>query len=383
MNFRTLAPEYASARILVVDDHEASATMLGRLLRSAGYGEVIVVTDARKVLPTFRETEPDLLLLDLHMPHLDGFAVLRQIQSRTTDAFLPVLMITGDTDAGVKEQALATGATDFLHKPFEPVEVVLRVRNLLRMRFLTAQLESKVEQRTADLRRSEVEIAQRLALAAELRDYAGGEHTQRVGNTAAVLAASLGLPDDEVETIRLAATLHDIGKIAIPDSVLLKNGTLTLEEFDCLKMHTTIGARMLAGSSSKILNQAEEIALYHHENWNGTGYTPGLEGEMIPQAARIVRVADVFDALTHIRPYKGEWPIEEAISYITENAELLFDPAVVDAFVRVQATVGLPTLPADTVPLLRDQEWADLTSLLSSFEPVGEEPVVREATPGD
>ncbi len=376
MTIRAIATEHTTARILVVDDHESSANVLDRLLRSAGYTEVVTITDSRKVLPIFREFDPDLLILDLHMPYLDGFAVLRQLQSRSGKMFLPVLMITGDTDTSVREQALATGATDFLHKPFDPTEVVLRLRNLLRMRFLTARLESEVQARTADLRRSEVEIAQRLALAAELRDYAGGEHTQRVGGTSAVLASSLGLPADEVETIRLAATLHDIGKIAIPDAILLKNGSLTLDEFDVLKQHTSIGARMLSGSASTILQRAEEIALYHHENWNGTGYTPGLKEDMIPQAARLVRVADVYDALTHSRPYKNAWDADDAITYITEHSGSIFDPEIVDAFVRVQATEGLPTLPEDTMPLLRDHEWADLSSLLNSFEPIGEQSVI-------
>ena len=376
MQNRRAQPEHASARILIVDDHESSASVLERLLRSAGYAEIIALTDSRKVLPTFRDFDPDLLILDIRMPHLDGFAVLRQIQPRSSDRFRPVLMITGDTDSSVKEQALASGASDFLQKPFDSAEVVLRVRNLLKMRFFTTRLELEVADRTEALRRSEVEIAHRLALAAELRDYAGGEHTQRVGNTTATLAEALGLPDDEVETIRLAATLHDIGKIAIPDSILLKNGALSLEEFDILKQHTSIGARMLSGSASPILQKAEEIALYHHENWNGTGYTPGLQEEMIPLAARLTRVADVFDALTHLRPYKHAWEIDDAVTYITEHSGSIFDPQIVEAFVRRQATVGLPTLPDDTLPLMRDHAWTDLSQLLNSYEPIAERSVI-------
>ncbi|HEX6064871.1 MAG TPA: HD domain-containing phosphohydrolase, partial [Longimicrobiales bacterium] len=375
---RHALPEHASARILVVDDHEGSVQVLERLLRSAGYSEIVGLTDSRKVLPTFLDFDPDLIILDVRMPHLDGFAVLRQIQPRSASRFRPVLMITGDTDVSVKEQALATGAADFLHKPFESAEVILRLRNLLRMRFFTTRLEQEVAERTAALRRSEVEIAHRLALAAELRDYAGGEHTQRVGNTSALLAESLGLPHDEVETIRLAATLHDIGKIAIPDTILLKNGSLTLDEFDVLKQHTTIGARMLAGSSSQILQKAEEIALYHHENWNGTGYTPGLQEEMIPLAARLVRVADVFDALTHSRPYKHAWTLDDAVTYIGEQAGIIFDPQIVEIFVRRQATEGLPTLPDDTLPLMRDQEWTDLSGLLATYEPLDEQSVITD-----
>ena len=335
-----------------------------------------MLTDSRKTLPTFRSFNPDLLILDVRMPHLDGFAVLRQIHARSADASVPVLMITGDTDLAVKQQALANGAMDFLHKPFDASEVVLRLRNLLRMRFVTVRLESQIQKRTTDLRRSEVEIAQRLALAAELRDYAGGEHTQRVGNTAAVLAEAIGLPRDLTEIIRLAATLHDIGKIAIPDSILLKNGPLALDEMDVLKQHTSIGARMLSGSASPILQCAEDIALYHHENWDGSGYTPGLKEEMIPLSARLVRVADVFDALTHSRPYKKAWSLEDAIAYIGENAGSLFDPSIAEAFIGMQATVGLPQLPDDTMPLLRDQEWSDLSVLLTNYEPNGERPAI-------
>ena len=380
MSNRKPVPEHAAARLLIVDDHEGSVQVLERLLRSAGYTEVMSLTDSRKVLPTFLEFDPDLLIIDVRMPHLDGFAVLRQIQPRHARQFRPVLMITGDTDASVKEQALSVGASDFLHKPFEAAEVILRVRNLLRMRFFTTRLELEVAERTAALRRSEVEIAQRLALAAELRDYAGGEHTQRVGNTTALLAEAIGLPDAEVETIRLAATLHDIGKIAIPDNILLKNGALTLDEFDLLKRHTTIGARMLAGSASPILQKAEEIALYHHENWNGTGYTPGLKEDMIPLSARLVRVADVFDALTHSRPYKHAWVLDDAVTYISEQAGSIFDPEIVEIFVRRQATEGLPTLPDDTMPLMRDREWTDLTALLTTYEPLDEQSVIADTS---
>jgi putative two-component system response regulator len=376
LHSRRALVEHASARILIVDDHEDSANVLERLLRSAGYAGIVTLTDSRKVLPTFREFDPDLLIVDIRMPHLDGFAVLRQIQPRGGDRFRPVLMITGDADASLKEQALGSGASDFLQKPFDAAEIVLRVRNLLRIRFFTTRLELEVADRTAALRRSEVEIAHRLALAAELRDYAGGEHTQRVGNTTAMLGETLGLPSEEVEMLRLAASLHDIGKIAIPDSILLKNGALSLDEFDVLKQHTSIGARMLAGSTSPILQQAEEIALYHHENWNGTGYTPGLKEEMIPLAARLVRVADVFDALTHNRPYKNAWELDDAVTYISEHAGSIFDPQIVEAFVRRQATEGLPTLPDDTMPLMRDQEWTDLSGLLNTYEPAGERPIL-------
>lgn len=343
MKIRDIRPEYPDGQILVVDDEEKSADTLERVLRSAGYTRVTSTSDPRKVLALFSDANPDLLILDIHMPHLDGFAVMRQIQSRKAPGFLPILVITGDSES--KAQALGAGAADFLEKPYDATEVVLRVRNLLRTRFLTAAMEEQVRERTAALKRSEVEIAQRLALAAELRDYQSGEHTQRVGNTSALTAREMGLSDQRVEVIRLAAPLHDIGKIAIPDRILLKDGPLTLDELEVVKHHTSFGAQMLSGSESEILQQAEEIALYHHENWDGTGYTPGLEGEMIPVAARIVRVADAFDALAHERPYKKAWPVDEVVDFIAEAAGSTFDPGVVEAFLRVQTTEGLPRLP--------------------------------------
>lgn len=362
MKIRDIKPEYPQAHVLVVDDEEASADTLERVLRSAGYARVTSTSDPRKVLALFGETSPDLLILDIHMPHLDGFAIMRQIQSRKSPGFLPILVITGDAES--KAQALGTGASDFLEKPFDATEVVLRVRNLLRTRFLTAEMEEQVRERTAALKQSEVEIAQRLALAAELRDYQSGEHTQRVGNTSALTAREIGLPEHLVEVIRLAAPLHDIGKIAVPDRILLKEGPLTLDELEVVKHHTSFGAKMLSGSESEILQQAEEIALYHHENWDGTGYTPGLEGEMIPVAARIVRVADAFDALAHERPYKKAWPIDEVVDFIAEGSGTTFDPDVVEGFLRVQTTEGLPRLPDGlSEPMLAHGPLEDLGPL--------------------
>ena len=374
MQKRNGMAEHPKARILVVDDHEPSAKTLERILGKAGYENVRATSDPRRVLVMLSEAQPDLLVLDIRMPDLDGFAILRQIRARHGDARIPVLIITGDTDRNVKEQALSSGANDFLLKPFDAIEIVLRVRNLLKVRFLAAALEERVEERTAALKRSELELAQRLALAAELRDYKSGDHTQRVGHSSARVARALGLPDDEVESIRVCAPLHDIGKIAIPDRIVLKTGALTLEEFEVVKGHTTFGARILAGSSSPLLQRAEEIALYHHENWDGTGYTPGISGDAIPLAARIVRVADVYDALVHDRPYKKAWSPEEAMDLITDGAGSTFDPDVVDAFVKVQSTEGLPLL-ADELPDL-DDTGLHLASLMHPFEPIEEQPAI-------
>jgi putative two-component system response regulator len=334
-----------SHRILIVDDDEQIVRLLERILLRSGFSLIRTTTDSREVLALFREFEPDIVLLDLHMPHLDGFAIMRQIRARIPEGeYFPFLMVTGDLEPDVKQQALMSGAKDFLTKPFDRVEVVLRVRNLLDTRDLNTRLEERVRERTEELQVAEIEIAERLALVAELRDYQNGAHTQRVGQTSATIASALGLPAEEVELIRRAAPLHDLGKLAIPDSILLKPGLLTLEEMDTMKTHTVLGGKMLSGSSSKILQVAEEIALYHHENWDGTGYTPGLAGKAIPLVGRIVAVADVFDALINERPYKEAWQVDAALAWICEQSGKKFDPEVVEAFISAQATEGLPLL---------------------------------------
>lgn len=373
----SISAPFPNARVLVIDDQESTTVTLARILEAAGYQNVTTTNQPRKALVLFREVDPDIILLDLRMPHLDGFAVMRQIRARDGSGSLPILVITGDSDTEVKRKALAHGATDFIQKPFDNAEVVLRVRNLLSMRFLASGLEDRLRRQAEELQRSQIEIAQRLALAAELRDYQSGEHTQRVGHTSSRIAAAMGMSDEAVEAIRLAAPLHDIGKIAIPDQILLKPAPLTLEELEVVKRHTSFGARMLSGSESAILQQAEEIALYHHENWDGTGYTPGLAGDSIPIAARIVRVADVFDALVHERPYKSAWSIEDASDLISEGAGTHFDPDVVKAFLRVQATDGLPVLTdglGDDIAdgLFSEGAWSDLALLIRPMEPMDE-----------
>lgn len=346
-------------RILIVDDEEANVDLLERILTKAGFTEIQGVVDPRRALSQLREFEPDILLLDLHMPHLDGFDVLRQVRNRVGESeYFPVLVISGDLSSGAKQRALTAGAKDFIEKPYDNVEVVLRVMNLLEARDLNRRLEERVRERTEQVRLAQVGVAERLALAAELRDYRRGLHTHRVGRTAAAIAAGLGLPQEQVELIRQAAPLHDIGKIGIPDSILLKPGSLTLEEWDILRTHTTLGASILSGSDSPILQMAEEIALYHHENWDGTGYTPGLAGEEIPLVGRITALADVFDALIQERPYKEEWPLEDAVDWISNQRGQKFDPAVVDAF--------LETDPLNPLPLLDDA--TGLSHLVAPFQ---------------
>lgn len=331
-----------AARILIVDDQPSNVLLLEGILQEEDYTAYQSITDSRKVLSAFLDYQPDLILLDLQMPYLDGFEIMKQLRGRVPrGTFLPILVLTADITPETKRQALAEGATDFLSKPFDATEVILRIRNLLQTRALHLQLQNqnqlldqKVRERTAELEETQIQILGRLALAAEYRDDDTGEHTKRVGRMSAQIAQALGLPKAEVELIRLAAQLHDVGKIAIPDSILLKPGKLTNEEFEFMKTHTVLGAKMLSGGRFPLLQRAEEIALSHHERWDGTGYML-LQGEMIPVAGRIVTVADVFDALTSERPYKKAWPRNQAIEEIQHQRGRQFDPRVVDAFLEV------------------------------------------------
>jgi len=332
-----------NARILIVDDQEANVLYLETILRKSGYKTFRSTGDSRQVLPLFHESRPDLILLDLMMPYLDGFGVMEQLKPLIADdSYLPILVLTADISPETRRRALSSGASDFLVKPFDPTEVVLRIHNLLSAWFLhvlpqqqNLVLEEKVRERTRELEASQLEVLERLAQAAEFRDDDTGRHTRRVGQMAALLAAQMGLPDEQVEIMRQAAPLHDVGKIGISDTILLKPGKLSDEEFDTIKGHAAIGARLLAEGRSSFVNIAEIIALSHHERWDGRGYPRGLREEEIPLEGRIVAIADVFDALTHERPYKKAWPSEAAREEIERQSGKQFDPRVVEAFLQV------------------------------------------------
>jgi len=327
------------AKILIVDDQPSNVLLLEALLQDDDLGVLRSVADSRQVLPAFLDFQPDLVLLDLQMPHPDGFEVMQQLRRCILpEQFLPILVLTANIAPEAKRRALAEGASDFLTKPFDPAEVILRVRNLLHTRYLhlqlqdhNQQLDTKVRERTAELEETQLEILERLALAAEYRDDDTGEHTKRVGRMSAEIAQVLGLSPAEVELIRRAAPLHDVGKIAIPDAILLKPSQLTIEEFEQMKTHTSIGAKMLSGGRFPLLQLAEEIARSHHERWDGSGYM-GLVREQIPVAGRIVTVADVFDALNNERPYKKAWSRADAFEEIQRQSGRQFDPRIVEAF---------------------------------------------------
>jgi cyclic di-GMP phosphodiesterase len=330
------------AHILVVDDQESNVQLLERLLRLKGYERIETLTDSRLAVQQFIATRPDLVLLDLRMPHLSGLEVLEELHPLIgAEEYLPILILTADTAPETRQTALSMGAKDFLNKPFDTVEVLLRIRNLLETRFLYLQLrdqnallDRKVRERTRELEDAQTEVLSRLALAAEYRDDQTGEHTHRVGHVAALLARTLGLSETEVELIRNAAPLHDIGKIGIPDAILLKPGRLTAAEYEVMKSHTEIGARILSGSRFPLMRLAQEIAHSHHECWDGNGYY-GLTGDNIPLASRIVTVADAFDALTHDRPYRVGRSIRAAIEELRSEAGRQFDAEVVEALALV------------------------------------------------
>jgi putative two-component system response regulator len=326
--------------VLVVDDTPANVALITELLAEWGFKQVVGVTDPIEVAGAIAMAPPDLVLLDLHMPGLTGFDLMRYLEPWTQGvAPIPVLVLTADASIETKREALAAGARDFLVKPFDAEELRLRVSNLLQTRILQQQLkrqndqlEWRVGERTRELERTKLEIADCLALAAEYRDDATQLHALRIGYTAALLGAQLGVPESTLSQLRRAASLHDIGKIAIPDAIFLKPGPLTAAEFETIKAHTVIGARILSSSQSSLLQLAATIALSHHERWDGSGYPRGLATDKIPLVGRIVAVADVFDALTHDRPYKHASPVSDAVAEILNSAGSHFDPQVTRVF---------------------------------------------------
>lgn len=286
--------------------------------------------------------EPDLVLLDYMMPSMDGLAFILRFKSVFEHQTIPIIMVTADTESDVRNQALNLGAYDFLNKPVDKLELLARVRNLLALRESqralsdrAAWLASEVKKATADIRAREREMVLRLSKAAEHRDPETGQHLLRMANYSRLIAAELGLSPDEQEIILDAAPMHDIGKVATPDAVLLKPGKLTESEFLVMKQHAENGYTILSDSESRLIAVAATMALTHHEKFDGSGYPKGLKGEDIPLYGRIVAVADVFDALTSPRPYKRAWTLEEASQFLKENSGSHFDPQCVEAFFNV------------------------------------------------
>jgi putative two-component system response regulator len=335
--------DIGALHILIVDDEPANVRVIERILHRAGFTSVATETDAALALSIIQDREPDIVLLDLHMPKLTGVDVLREIKRSDLDAGPLFIMLTGDDTKAARASALAAGARDFITKPFDAHEVALRLQNFAELRLLhkrlqqsNASLESEVRARTADLDEARLEILDRLGKAAEFRDDATGQHTRRVGTMSGRIARVLSLSQEAVELIERAGPLHDVGKIGIPDAILLKPGPLDHGEMQVMRRHTIIGGDLLAPSRSPLLQLAAEVALSHHERWDGAGYPRGLAGNEIPLAARIVAVADFYDALSHDRPYRNANAPDEVIELISSERGKHFDPEVVDAFLDVR-----------------------------------------------
>ena len=327
------------ARIFVIDDEASNLKLIDRMLRGQGYQNLILIDDSREVLVQYQAARPDLILLDINMPHLDGYEVLSQLRALDDPLLPPVVVLTAQHTKDYLLRALASGARDFVSKPFDRNELLMRVRNLLDAhlahRLLHDQksiLQSLVQEQTEELYHTRLQVVQRLGMAAEYRDEETGNHILRMSHTCALLAKQIGWDPVQCDLILNASPMHDIGKIAIPDAILLKPGRFEPDEWAIMKTHVSIGARLLEGDDSNLMLMARDIALTHHEKWDGSGYPNGLAGESIPLAGRIAALADVFDALTSERPYKSAWDLAKAVQFIRDNQGVHFDPDLVEVF---------------------------------------------------
>lgn len=328
---------------MLVDDDEDNLELLESALRRAGARHTAKVSDPFAAATLYRDFRPDVVLLDLRMPPLDGFTLMQRFREIEGDArYVPIIMLTGDATPAVKEKALEEGVADFLRKDFDMAELLLRVRNVVRTQQLYRQvqrqkswLEETVRVRTRQLQAARREVLERLALAAEYRDDQTGDHTRRVGKLCAVIAEAMGEDASFVDAIGTAALLHDLGKIGVPDTILLKEGPLSDDERAIMREHTTIGAAILNECTEPVMRMARQIALTHHEWWNGNGYPRRLCRTEIPIEGRIVAVADAFDAMTSDRPYRRAIPAESALAELERGAGTQFDPDVVVSFRQI------------------------------------------------
>ncbi len=329
------------ARILIVDDESVNLKLLDKMLSAQGYSNLVLVQDSRQVLEIYRQARTDLILLDINMPHLDGFEVMEQLKALEDPLFPPVVILTAQHGQDFLLRALNSGARDFITKPFYCNELLARVRNMLDAQLMhrmlydqKAVLNEMVQTRTDELRRTRLQVVQQLGRAAEYRDNETGNHILRMSHISALLAKSIGWNEADCELMLHASPMHDIGKIGIPDHILLKPGKFEPEEWEIMKTHAVIGANILEGDDSELMKCAGEIALTHHEKWDGSGYPYGLSGAAIPLVGRIAALADVFDALTSVRPYKEAWTVEAAVDLIKENRGTHFDPELVAVFLE-------------------------------------------------
>ena len=305
-------------RLLLVDDEPTNLQVLRHVLQ-ADY-RLLFATDGARALQVAREQRPDLVLLDIMMPNMDGYAVCRALKADAATASIPVIFITALTDSQDETAGFDVGGVDYLTKPVSPPVVRARVRTHLSL------------VRMDELRETRLQIVQRLGRAAEYKDNETGLHVIRMSHFSQLLALAAGCSPAWAEDLLNAAPMHDVGKIGIPDAVLRKPGPLDADEWATMRRHPEIGVEIIGEHPSGVLQLAREIALAHHEKWDGSGYPRGLAGEAIPLSARIVAIADVFDALTTRRPYKEPWPVQEAMNHIAAQAGKHFDPALVALF---------------------------------------------------
>ena len=354
-------PAAAASRVMIVDDEPINIRVARKHLERAGVGEVVETTRPREAMDLARRSRPDTILLDLMMPEVGGMELLAQIRGDADLSSVPVLILTASGDSATRAEALELGATDFLSKPVDAAELVPRVRNTLaakraadELRRHATRLEEDVRLRTEEISRTRIEVVHCLARAAEFRDNDTGRHILRVGRYSAIIAAKMDLDPRFIEMLELAAPLHDVGKIGIPDEILLKPGKLDAEEMDVIRKHTSmggrvfdevaegerltirghtdVGGRIIGEPEFELMRLAKTIALTHHEKYDGSGYPLGLGGEDIPLAGRIVAVADVFDALSSRRPYKEPFPRQKCFDILEKDRGTHFDPLVLDAF---------------------------------------------------
>ncbi len=339
MQLNQHSAELKNSPIFVVDDEPVNLKLIERVLGTEGYQCVHSIQNPTEVAKRFNEQRPNLILLDINMPKMNGFDVLDSLKQAADGNLPPVIFLTAEMAADNRTKAFEKGVLDFISKPFNRQELLARVRNLLTLELAHQELTLKknnlevmVSHRTEALRRSQLEVVQVLGKAAEYRDNETGAHIMRMSNISAHIAKVLGYGPDFVNQILNASPMHDVGKIAIPDHILLKPGKFTPDEWEIMKTHTTMGYEILKSKDSAILNLASEIALHHHEKWDGTGYPHGLAGSNIPVSCRIVAVSDTFDALLSLRPYKKPWDLADAKAYMFAEAGRQFDPEVIRAF---------------------------------------------------
>lgn len=328
----------------MVDDEAANLKLLNKLLSAEGYHHLVLIEDPREVIGHYQQAPVDLILLDINMPYMDGYQVMEALKDLGDPIPPPILVLTAQHSKEYLVRALSSGARDFVTKPFDRNELLMRVSNLLdahlAQRMLHDQkqvLEQMVVDRTEKLTNTRLQVVQRLGRAAEYRDEETGNHILRMSHISALIAKGLGWNKADCALLLTASPMHDIGKIGIPDAILLKPGRFDADEWTIMQTHAMIGAELLTGDDSELLQMAHSIALTHHEKWDGSGYPNGLSGENIPLVGRITALADVFDALTSERPYKKAWSVEDSVNLIKESRGSHFDPQLVDLFLA-----GLP-----------------------------------------